>query len=80
MIGRRVLCYLAVLLMSIVSLSIQADDDPTLIRIGSYSNAPKIYSANEGTVPGFCPNLVNFIAAQEGWRESSNCTSIDHSN
>src|SRR5271157_5305 len=40
---------------------------PRLIRIGVYENAPKIYTAADGTVSGFWPDLIRYIAGQEGW-------------
>ncbi|MEA3350160.1 MAG: GAF domain-containing protein, partial [Chloroflexota bacterium] len=44
-----------------------ADDDPITSRVGVYENAPKIYTAEDGTVSGFWPDLIRHIAAEEGW-------------
>ncbi len=38
------------------------------IRVGVYENAPKIYTAADGTVTGFWPDLINAIAQKEGWK------------
>ena len=44
-----------------------AADDPITIRVAVYENAPKIYTAPDGTVSGFWPDLIRYIAEQEGW-------------
>jgi PAS domain S-box-containing protein len=38
------------------------------IRVGVYENAPKIYTDNNGTVSGFWPEIINYIAQKEGWK------------
>ncbi len=38
------------------------------IRVGVYENAPKIYTAEDGTVSGFWPELIQDIAQEEGWK------------
>ncbi|HEX7557496.1 MAG TPA: transporter substrate-binding domain-containing protein, partial [Leptolinea sp.] len=38
------------------------------IRVGVYENAPKIYTAADGTVAGFWPDLIQSIARKEGWK------------
>jgi PAS domain S-box-containing protein len=38
------------------------------IRIGVYENAPKIYTDADGTVKGFWPDILNYIAKKEGWQ------------
>lgn len=37
------------------------------LRVGLYQNPPKIYSNAQGQALGFFPQLLNAIAAQEGW-------------
>jgi PAS domain S-box-containing protein len=38
-----------------------------VIRVGVYENAPKIYTAADGTVAGFWPELIDDMAQKEGW-------------
>lgn len=49
-----------------------AQDNPdgagVLIRVGVYENQPKVYTTADGKVTGFFPELLKFIARQEGWR------------
>lgn len=37
------------------------------LRVGVYENAPKIYTAADGTVVGFWPDLINAMAEENGW-------------
>lgn len=39
----------------------------TVVRVGVYDNAPKVYKGGDGTWTGFWPELVNYIASKEGW-------------
>ncbi len=41
--------------------------DKVLIRIGVYENNPKIYTAANGSVTGFWPDLITHIANKENW-------------
>jgi PAS domain S-box-containing protein len=38
-----------------------------VIRVGVYENPPKIFTAYDGTPAGFWPDLLAYIAAEEGW-------------
>lgn len=38
------------------------------VRVGVYENAPKIYTAADGTVKGFWADILYYIARQEGWQ------------
>ncbi len=40
----------------------------TFVRVGFYENPPKLFKSENGTVEGFWPDLVNYIAEQEGWQ------------
>ncbi len=45
--------------------------DPALtlpVRVGIYQNSPKIYLDEKGRPAGFFPEILNHIAAREGWR------------
>ena len=37
------------------------------VRVGVYENPPKIYTTPDGTISGFWPDLLRYIADQEGW-------------
>ncbi len=37
------------------------------IRVGVYQNSPKVYIDDAGTVRGIFPELLDYIARQEGW-------------
>lgn len=41
---------------------------PLLIRVGAYENRPKVYSDENGDFIGLFPDILNYIAAKEGWR------------
>ncbi|MCD6286160.1 MAG: PAS domain S-box protein [Anaerolineae bacterium] len=38
-----------------------------VVRVGVYENAPKIFTADDGSVSGVWPDLIRYIAAEEGW-------------
>jgi PAS domain S-box-containing protein len=57
-----------VVLMSL-SLAAWPQSQPAhIIRVGVYENAPKLYTAADGTVTGFWPDLIDHIAQKEGWK------------
>ncbi len=39
-----------------------------LIKVGFYENPPKIFTDARGKVSGFWPELIEYIAKQEGWK------------
>ncbi len=65
---RRIIFFLALIFFS-GSLSgwTQLPQQTRTIRVGVYENAPKIYTAEDGTVSGFWPDLIRYIATEEGW-------------
>jgi PAS domain S-box-containing protein len=60
-----VVCF-ALLPLSISSTPVSADDAITL-RVGLYENSPKIFTAPNGDAAGFWPEIIEYIAAEEGW-------------
>ncbi len=44
-----------------------AADDIKIVRVGIYENQPKIFTDSEGKPAGFWPDVINYIASQEGW-------------
>ena len=45
-----------------------AADEPRVIRVGAYQNAPKIFRDSSGTISGVFPDILDYIARQEHWR------------
>jgi len=41
--------------------------NPLTVRVGAYENPPKIFTDEDGAVSGFWPDIVAYIAGQEGW-------------
>ena len=61
---------LILLVLSIVpffSASGQTPPEPLLVRVGSYENHPKIYTNKDGKIMGIFPELLSYVARQEGW-------------
>jgi PAS domain S-box-containing protein len=42
-------------------------DDPITVRVGLYENNPKIFTDENGDAAGFWPDIIEYIAAEEGW-------------
>ncbi len=40
---------------------------PNPVKVGFYENSPKIFTNTEGQEDGFWPDIVKYIASQEGW-------------
>jgi len=55
----------AVALLLSIAASVVAADDP--IRVGTYENPPKIFTNADGRPVGIFPELMEDIAAHEGW-------------
>jgi len=43
-------------------------NEPITLKVGAYENPPKIFTDDTGKVSGFWPDIVNYIALQEGWK------------
>ena len=43
-------------------------NEPITLKVGAYENPPKIFTDDTGNVSGFWPDIVNYIALQEGWK------------
>lgn len=57
---------LALLHVSILGVAVSADD-PVTVRVGMYENNPKIFTYDEGKVSGLWPDIIEYIAFEEGW-------------
>ncbi len=44
-----------------------ADEAPMTVRVGVYDNHPKIYRDEQGEIKGLWADIVDYIAAEEGW-------------
>ena len=42
-------------------------DDPVTVKVGVYENSPKIFTDEDGNVSGFWPDIIEYIAEEEGW-------------
>jgi signal transduction histidine kinase len=45
-----------------------ATADTITVRVGIYENSPKIFTDDQGGATGFWPDLISYIASQEGWQ------------
>ncbi|MCP4672444.1 MAG: transporter substrate-binding domain-containing protein [Desulfobacula sp.] len=50
------------------SASVLADQNVLNVKVGAYENYPKIYKNENGTISGFWPDLLNYIAKNEDWK------------
>ncbi len=57
---------LSLFYISLLVMPVLADDSITL-RVGIYENRPKIFTAPNGDAAGFWPEIIAYIAAEEGW-------------
>jgi PAS domain S-box-containing protein len=64
---RRILLILCFVFLSLSQMGWTQRPATHTIRVGVYENAPKVYTAADGTVSGFWPELINNIAQKEGW-------------
>lgn len=46
----------------------QPADQELTLKVGLYENAPKIYTDQNSQPAGFWPDLLHYIAAEEGWQ------------
>ncbi len=65
---RRNIHLLVIALLSLSLISQTYRQSTRVIRVGVYENAPKIYTNTDGTVAGFWPDLIQYIAQKEGWK------------
>lgn len=63
---RSVVLAFCLLLMTICYPATALANEP--LRVGLYQNPPKIFLAESGRASGFFVDILNAIAAQEGWR------------
>jgi len=60
-----ILCLL-LLCVSLPCVNVTAAD-PITIKAGIYDNYPKLFIDDNGIASGFWPDILNYIAAEEGW-------------
>lgn len=59
------LCF-SLFYVPIFGMPVSADNFLTL-RVGLYENSPKIFTDENGDAAGFWPDIIEYIAAEEGW-------------
>jgi PAS domain S-box-containing protein len=64
---RRILLLAILMLLGLFLSAWVPPQDKRVIRAGFYENPPKIYTNEDGTITGFWPEVLNYIAAEEGW-------------
>jgi signal transduction histidine kinase len=57
---------LLILFVSVGSAAVAAQD-PKIVRVGIYENQPKIFTDDKGNASGFWPDIIEYIASEEGW-------------
>ena len=65
---RRFLALLSSLLFVFFILPQEINAQVLSIKVGAYSNAPKIFQDEEGSAAGFWPELIAFISKNENWQ------------
>ncbi len=64
---RTISCFSFLLILSVASISPVAAEEGVTIRVGVYDNPPKISPGAQGRPAGFWPDIIEYIAHQEGW-------------
>ncbi|MBU0732445.1 transporter substrate-binding domain-containing protein [Patescibacteria group bacterium] len=64
----QTLCYTALFLAFLSPNLVNAQEDPTIVRVGVYDNSPKIFMDEDGEIKGFWADIINYMAEQEGWQ------------
>ena len=57
----------SVVLLATVLLLFSSAVSAQTVRVGFYENAPKLFTDDSGRVAGFFPEIIEAIAAEEGW-------------
>ena len=64
---RRIYTIFGVILIAFCLVGWMPDQPVRTIRVGAYENSPKIFTASDGTISGFWPDLIREIAREENW-------------
>ncbi len=65
---RRITLILVSLITALGLMGLNQIPQNYTVRVGVYENAPKIYTASDGTVKGFWADILYYIARKEGWQ------------
>ncbi len=65
---RRITLILVTVITALGMMGLNQIPQNYTVRIGVYENAPKIYTAADGTVKGFWADILYYIARKEGWQ------------
>lgn len=55
------------IVLIVLSLCASSVIGQTVVRVGFYENPPKLYTNDLGEIVGFFPDIIEYIAEQEGW-------------
>ncbi|NLF51914.1 MAG: PAS domain S-box protein [Leptolinea sp.] len=65
---RRIVFTIIILLLGFSLTGLNGINEKPVIRVGIYSNPPKLIINSDGTVKGFWPDLLGQIAHEEDWQ------------
>lgn len=65
---RRITLILVSLITALGLMGLNQIPQNYTVKVGVYENAPKIYTAADGTVKGFWADILYYIARKEGWQ------------
>lgn len=60
---KRIIILFVIILISFPILA----EEKLHLKIGSYENAPKIFTVENRNISGYWADITNYIAAEEGW-------------
>lgn len=61
-------CFMAFCLSMVLVCRLSAEDQGLVLRVGLYENPPKIFTDSSGKPSGIFIDILQYIAAVEGWR------------
>lgn len=67
--GKHVIALTCLLFLLVFTGSVFVSaDDVKIVKVGIYENQPKIFTDDNGSAAGFWPDVIGYIASQEGWK------------
>ncbi len=66
---KKYFIFLLILLLFYTSIfsAVVSSSDFITVRVGIYENSPKIFTSKEDNASGFWPDIIEYIASEEGW-------------
>jgi len=65
---RILFLFLGLIYSLLIFPSFSAINQPLTLKVGVYENPPKIFTDDKGETLGFWPEIIKYIAQQEGWQ------------